>query len=116
MLVGIGMGERTPDGKFSLAELECSGACVNAPVIQIGDDYYEDVDYASTGKLLDAFKRGEAPKAGSVIGRDGSAPAGEAITLSEKPTAPDKQDFAAAKAAFEKAKAEAAAKAAAPKA
>ena len=114
--LGIGMGERTPDGKFSLAELECSGACVNAPVIQIGDDYYEDVDYASTGKLLDAFKRGEAPKAGSVIGRDGSAPAGEAITLSEKPTAPDKQDFAAAKAAFEKAKAEAAAKAAAPKA
>ena len=114
--LGIGMGERTPDGKFSLAELECSGACVNAPVIQIGDDYYEDVDYASTGKLLDAFKRGEAPKAGSAIGRDGSAPAGEAITLSEKPTAPDKQDFAAAKAAFEKAKAEAAAKAAAPKA
>ena len=114
--LSIGMGERTPDGKFSLAELECSGACVNAPVIQIGDDYYEDVDYASTGKLLDAFKRGEAPKAGSVIGRDGSAPAGEAITLSEKPTAPDKQDFAAAKAAFEKAKAEAAAKAAAPKA
>ena len=114
--LGIGMGERSPDGKFSLAELECSGACVNAPVIQIGDDYYEDVDYASTGKLLDAFKRGETPKAGSVTGRDGSAPAGEAITLSEKPTPPAKQDFSAAKAAFEKAKAEAAAKAAAPKA
>jgi len=114
--LGIGMGETTPDGKFSLAELECSGACVNAPVIQIGDDYIEDVDYASTGKILDALKRGEAVKAGSVTGRDGSAPAGEAITLSEKPTPPQKQDFAAAKAAFEKAKAEAAAKAAAPKA
>jgi NADH-quinone oxidoreductase E subunit len=114
--LGIGMGERTPDGKFSLAELECSGACVNAPVIQIGDDYYEDVDYASTAKILDAFQRGETPKAGSVIGRDGAAPAGEALTLTEKPTPPAKQDFAAAKAAFEKAKAEAAAKAAAPKA
>ena len=114
--LGIGMGEVTPDGKFSLAELECSGACVNAPVIQIGDDYIEDVDYASTGKILDALKRGEAIKAGSVTGRDGSAPAGEAITLRENPTPPPKQDFAAAKAAFEKAKAEAAAKAAAPKA
>jgi NADH-quinone oxidoreductase E subunit len=114
--LGIGMGETTPDGKFSLAELECSGACVNAPVAQIGDDYFEDLDYASTGKLLDALKRGESPKAGSVTGRDGSAPAGEAITLSEKPTPPPKQDFAAAKAAFEKAKADAAAKAAAPKA
>lgn len=114
--LGVGFGETTPDGKFSLGELECSGACVNAPVIQIGDDYYEDVDYASTGKLLDAFKRGETPKAGSAIGRDGSAPAGEAITLAENPAPPAKQDFAAAKAAFEKAKAEAAAKAAAPKA
>ena len=114
--LGVGMGERTPDGKFSLAELECSGACVNAPVIQIGDDYYEDVDYASTGKILDAFKRGETPQAGSAIGRNGAAPAGEALTLTEKPTPPAKQDFAASKAAFEKAKAEAAAKAAAPKA
>ena len=114
--LGIGFGGITPDGKFSLGELECSGACVNAPVAQIGDDYYEDLDYASTGKLLDAFKRGETPKPGSAIGRDGAAPAGEAITLTENPTPPAKQDFAAAKAAFEKAKAEAAAKAAAPKA
>lgn len=111
----IGFGETTADGKFSLAELECSGACVNAPVIQIGDDYFEDVDYASTGKILDAFKRGEKPAHGSAIGRAGAAPAGEAITLTENPAPPPKQDFAAAKAAFEKAKAEAAAKAAAPK-
>ncbi len=114
--LGIGMGERSADGTFSLGELECSGACVNAPVAQIGDDYYEDLDYASTVKMLDAFKRGETPKAGSVTGRDGSAPAGDHLTLTEKPTPPAKQDFAAAKAAFEKAKAEAAAKAAAPKA
>ncbi len=114
--LGIGMGEVSADGKFSLAELECSGACVNAPVLQIGDDYIEDVDYASTSKLLDALKRGESVKAGSVTGRDGSAPAGDVITLGENPTPPQKQDFTAAKAAFEKAKAEAAAKAAAPKA
>jgi len=114
--LGIGFGERTPDGAYSLGELECAGACVNAPVVQIGDDYFEDLDYASTGKLIDAFKRGEKPTHGSVTGRDGAAPAGEALTLTEKPTPPPKQDFAAAKAAFEKAKAEAAAKAAAPKA
>jgi len=114
--LGLDMGERSADGQFSLGELECAGACVNAPVLQIGDDYFEDVDYASTGKLLDALKRGEKLTHGSMIGRAGSAPAGEAITLSENPTPPAKQDFVAAKAAFEKAKAEAAAKAAAPKA
>ena len=114
--LGIDMGQVTPDGAFSLGELECAGACVNAPIAQIGDDYFEDLDYASTGELLDAAKRGEKLQHGSVTGRAGSAPAGEAITLTESPNPPPKQDFAAAKAAFEKAKAEAAAKAAAPKA
>ena len=114
--LGIGMGQATPDGMFSVGELECAGACVNAPVVQVGDDYFEDLDYANAGKLIDALKRGEKPKHGSVTGRSGSAPAGDAITLTEAPAAPPKQDFVAAKAAFEKAKAEAAAKAAAPKA
>jgi NADH-quinone oxidoreductase E subunit len=113
--LGIGHGDVTPDHAFSLIEVECAGACVNAPVAQIGDDYFEDLDYASTVKLIDAFKRGEKPKHGSVTGRDNSAPAGEHITLTEDPTKPiPKQDLAAAKAAFEKARAEAAAKAAAP--
>ena len=112
----IGMGGVTPDGKFSLVEVECAGACVNAPVVAVNDDYYEDVDYASTTKLLDALARGEKPKPVSVTGRAGSAPAGEPTSLTEDPTQPiPKQDFAAAKAAFEKAKAESAAKAAAPK-
>ncbi len=114
--LGIGMGQATPDGLFSVGELECAGACVNAPVVQVGDDYYEDLDLAGAGKLLDALKRGEKPAVGSVTGRDGSAPAGAPITLTEKPVPPPKQDFAAAKVAFEKAKADAAAKAAAPKA
>jgi NADH dehydrogenase (ubiquinone) flavoprotein 2 len=116
--LGIGFGEVTPDGAFSLEEVECAGACVNAPVAAIGDDYYEDLDHASTGKLIDALKRGEKlPSFGSLIGRSGAAPAGEPTSLIEDPTQPiPKQDFVAAKAAFEKAKAEAAAKAAAPKA
>jgi NADH-quinone oxidoreductase E subunit len=116
--LGIGFGEVTPDGSFSMEEVECAGACVNAPVIAVGDDYYEDVDYASTAKIIDTLKRGEKlPAHGSMTGRDNAAPAGEKTSLTEDPTKPiPKQDFAAAKAAFEKAKAEAAAKAAAPKA
>ncbi len=114
--LGIGFGEVTPDGAFSMEEVECAGACVNAPVVAVGDDYYEDVDYASTGKLIEALRRGEKlPNHGSVTGRDGSAPAGDKTSLTDDPTIKiPKQDLAAAKAAFEKAKADAAAKAAAP--
>jgi len=115
--LGIGLGETSADGKYTLGEVECAGACVNAPVFQIGDDYYEDADYANTSKVLDTLKSGGAlPKSGSLTGRDGSAPKGSPITLNDNPQPAQKQDFAAAKAAFEKAKAEAAAKAAAPKA
>jgi NADH-quinone oxidoreductase subunit E len=64
------------DGKFSWEEVECLGACVNAPILQVDDDYYEDLDYDSAVKLLEAFKRGERPKPGSAIGRMASAPAG----------------------------------------
>ena len=69
------------DGKFSWLEVECLGACVNAPMVQINDDYYEDLDYESTVKLLEACKRGERPKPGSAIGRQASAPAGEQSVL-----------------------------------
>src|SRR5579859_2250074 len=81
--LGIGLGETTADGKFSLAEVECLGACVNAPVIWIGDDFYEDLDAASTKKMIEAFKKGETPKAGSQSGRQTSAPAGGPTTLSK---------------------------------
>ena len=112
--LGIGLGGMTPDKSFSVVHVECAGACVNAPVAQIGDDYFEDLDYASTGKLLDALKRGEKPAHGSPDGPRQPAPAGEHITLSDDPTQPiPKQDLTVAKAAFEKAKADAAAKAAA---
>jgi NADH-quinone oxidoreductase subunit E/NADH dehydrogenase (ubiquinone) flavoprotein 2 len=82
--LGIGMGQTTEDGKFSLAEVECLGACVNAPVIWIGDDYYEDLDAESTVKMIEAFKRGETPKAGPQNGRQTSAPIGGPTTLNSK--------------------------------
>ncbi|MCZ8140790.1 MAG: NADH-quinone oxidoreductase subunit NuoE [Acetobacteraceae bacterium] len=76
-----GVGDTSADGIFTLTEVECLGACVNAPILQIDDDYYEDLDYESTVKLLEAFKRGERPKPGSAIGRMASAPAGEQTVL-----------------------------------
>ena len=83
--LGIGLGETTADGQFSLAEVECLAACVNAPVIWLADDYYEDLDAESTKKLLQALKRGESPKPGSQSGRLNSAPAGGPITLTTSP-------------------------------
>ena len=74
--LGIGLKGRTSDGKFSLIEVECLGACVNAPVVQINDDFYEDLDVKKLEALLDALARGEKPKFGSQVGRQGSAPEG----------------------------------------
>ena len=76
-------GETSEDGLFTLTEVECLGACVNAPILQVNDDFYEDVDGASTESLLAALRRGETPKAGSVIGRQTSAPEGGPNTLLE---------------------------------
>ena len=76
-----GVGDTSADGLFTLTEVECLGACVNAPILQIDDDYYEDLDYESAVKLLEAFKRGERPKPGSALGRQASAPAGEQSVL-----------------------------------
>jgi NADH-quinone oxidoreductase subunit E len=79
--LGIGLTEVTPDGKFSLVEVECLGACVNAPMIQINDDFYEDLDPKRLEAVLDALARGEKPKVGSQTGRQGSAPDGGPTTL-----------------------------------
>lgn len=81
--LGIAIGETTADGKFTLIEVECLGACVNAPVIQVNDDFYEDLDARSTEALIDALARGEAPLKGSVRHRQGSAPEGGPTTLTE---------------------------------
>ena len=76
-----GYGDTSEDGKFTLTEMECMGACVNAPMIAVDDDYYEDLDYESTVKLIEALKRGERPAPGSVIGRQTSAPVGGPMVL-----------------------------------
>ncbi|MBE9555157.1 MAG: NADH-quinone oxidoreductase subunit NuoE [Proteobacteria bacterium] len=74
--LGIEVGETTADGEFTLAEVECAGACVNAPVVEIGDEYYEDVDAESMARIIEALKRGDKPASGSQIGRQTSAPEG----------------------------------------
>jgi NADH-quinone oxidoreductase E subunit len=73
--------ETIADGVFTMTEVECVGACVNAPVIQVNDDFYEDLDGESTTRLLDALRRGERPAPGSVKGRKTSAPEGGPTTL-----------------------------------
>jgi len=82
--LGIGIGETTADGLFTLVEVECLGACVNAPILQVNDDFYEDLDGPATEALLDALRAGDPPPAGSVIGRHGS----EAVTGRTTLTAP----------------------------
>ena len=72
--LGIKSGGTSACGKFSLLEVECLGACVNAPMVQINDDYYEDLDYDSTSALIDRLAEDDIPPAGSVKGRQGSQP------------------------------------------
>jgi len=74
--LGIGPKQVTADGKFSIVEVECLGGCVNAPVVQINDDFYEDLDPKRLEAVLDTLARGEKPKIGSQTGRQGSAPDG----------------------------------------
>ena len=81
--LGIGVGGATPDGLFTLVEVECLGACVNAPILQVNDEFYEDIDGPATEALLDALRTGTAPPPGSMIGRRGSEPIGGRRTLTE---------------------------------
>lgn len=74
-------GETSADGLFTMTEVECLGACVNAPILQVNDDFYEDIDAASTERLLAALKAGERSKPGPMIDRQTSAPIGGAETL-----------------------------------
>ena len=81
-----GYGESSADGLFTMTEVECLGGCVNAPLLQVDDDYYEDMDFERTKSLLESLKRGEKPQRGSTIGRIGSAPEGGPTTLTTDPT------------------------------
>ena len=71
----------TADGLFSWAEVECLGACCNAPMVQINDDFYEDLDAEILKKLLDDLAAGRPVKTGSQTGRVSSEPAGGLTSL-----------------------------------
>jgi NADH-quinone oxidoreductase subunit E len=78
---GMSKGHTTPDGLFTLTEVECLGTCANAPMVQINDDNYEDLDYDRMTAILDALARGEAPAPGPQTGRQASCPEGGPTTL-----------------------------------
>jgi NADH-quinone oxidoreductase E subunit len=80
-VTGCDLGETSDDGVFTVVEVECLGACCNAPMVQINDDYYEDLTAERFKAVLEALKRGETPETGSQSGRVGSEPTGERATL-----------------------------------
>ena len=82
--LGIGIGETTADGKFTLTEVECLGACVNAPMVQINDDFYEDLTPELMEKVIDTLKAGKKPEVGSQTGRRGSCAQKGPTSLTEK--------------------------------
>ncbi len=78
---GMKKGATTDDGLWTLTEVECLGACANAPMVQINDDNYEDLTADSMGAVLDALARGEQPRIGPQIDRQTSAPEGGPSSL-----------------------------------
>ncbi|GJJ12016.1 hypothetical protein Clacol_006254 [Clathrus columnatus] len=81
-------GETTKDGKFTVIEVECQGACSNAPMMVVGDDFYEDLTPETTKKVLDAFAKGQKPKTGPQSGRHTSENAAGLTALNSKPYGP----------------------------
>ena len=80
---GIDKGRTTPDGLFTLTEVECLGSCATAPMVQINDDNYEDLDADSIARVIDELADGGQPNTGSQIGRRSSEPEGGPTTLKE---------------------------------
>ncbi|GAA6005724.1 hypothetical protein JCM11491_003985, partial [Sporobolomyces phaffii] len=81
--LGVGLGETTPDKKFTLLEVECLGACSNAPMVQINDKFYEDLTPESITSILKDLAAGKEPKTGPHSGRKGSEPDGPLTALIE---------------------------------
>eukprot|EP01134_Creolimax_fragrantissima_P002862 CFRG2862T1 len=86
--LGVKVGETSKDMNFTLVEVECAGACVNAPLFAVNDTYYEDLTPETAKKVLEAIKRGETPKAGPQSGRKGCEPAGGLTSLTTPPPGP----------------------------
>ena len=80
---GLKKGATTADGLFTLTEVECLGACANAPMVQINDDNYEDLTFDTTTAVLEALARGEKPRTGPQMERQTSCPEGGPTTLPE---------------------------------
>lgn len=80
---GMQKGQTTPDGLFTLTEVECLGACCNAPMVQINDDYVEDLTYESMARVLQELKDGKPIPVGPQVERQTSAPIGGPTTLME---------------------------------
>lgn len=80
---GLVKGKTTPDGLFTLTEVECLGACANAPMVQINDDNFEDLDYDSMTDILEKLSNDEPVTPGSQIDRQTSCPEGGPTTLKE---------------------------------
>jgi NADH-quinone oxidoreductase subunit E len=76
-------GGTTPDGLFTLTEVECLGACANAPMVQINDDNFEDLTYDSMSDILEALATDQPVKIGPQINRQTSCPEGGPTTLLE---------------------------------
>ncbi|XP_077208886.1 NADH dehydrogenase [ubiquinone] flavoprotein 2, mitochondrial isoform X2 [Paroedura picta] len=86
--LGIKVGETTPDKLFTLTEVECLGACVNAPMVQINDNYYEDLTAKDIEDIIDELRAGKAPKPGPRSGRFSCEPTGGLTSLTEPPKGP----------------------------
>ncbi|XP_031560526.1 NADH dehydrogenase [ubiquinone] flavoprotein 2, mitochondrial-like [Actinia tenebrosa] len=86
--LGIKEGETTKDGMFTLTVVECLGACVNAPMMQINDNYYEDLPMKDAEEIIDDLIAGRTPKPGPRSGRFSCEPAGGLTSLTEPPKGP----------------------------
>lgn len=106
--LGIGLNETTPDGLFTLKEAECLAACVNAPMTQIGEHYYEDLTADSIRKIIEDLRAGRTPKVGSQTARRSCEPCNGLTTLKDGAPKVAKHRFSSAE--DKKAKASAKAK------
>jgi len=86
--LGIGVGETSKDNMWTISEVECLGACANAPMVQINDDYYEDLTVKDMTQIISELKQGKKPKPGPWNGRFAAEPIGEPITLTNEPPGP----------------------------
>ena len=76
--------ETSKNGEFTLTPVECLGACVNAPILQVNDDFYEDLNYNSTKKLIEGLKKDKKPNYGSIKDRKSEPENGATVLLSIK--------------------------------